>query len=383
MRIVDVCAFYSPHGGGVRTYVEQKLRAGPALGHEIVILAPGEDHRVEQRGPNARIVYLPGPRFPLDRRYRFFADDGSVEAALTALAPDMVEASSPWRSAELVANWQGGAPRALVMHADPLASYAYRWFGMVARQQTIDRSFGWFWRHLRKLDRGFDRIVAANHGFARRLEAGGMRNLLVNPMGVTPGLFSPARRDPELRRTLLARCGLGDEGTLVLGVGRHAPEKRWPMVIDACVAAGTRRPIGLVLVGDGRERHRLATHIGGNPHVQLIAPLREREQFARLLASGDALIHGCESETFCMVAAEARASGLPVVAPAGGGAADLARGWGELYVPGSAADAARALGRLLDRPAGPALDEAPRTMDDHFATLFADYQALAEARRAA
>jgi alpha-1,6-mannosyltransferase len=26
MRIVDVCAFYSPQGGGVRTYIEQKLR---------------------------------------------------------------------------------------------------------------------------------------------------------------------------------------------------------------------------------------------------------------------------------------------------------------------------------------------------------------------
>ena len=30
MRIVDVSAFYSPSGGGVRTYVEAKLRAAPA-----------------------------------------------------------------------------------------------------------------------------------------------------------------------------------------------------------------------------------------------------------------------------------------------------------------------------------------------------------------
>ena len=41
MRIVDVCAFYTPKGGGVRTYVEQKLRIGPELGHDITILAPG------------------------------------------------------------------------------------------------------------------------------------------------------------------------------------------------------------------------------------------------------------------------------------------------------------------------------------------------------
>jgi alpha-1,6-mannosyltransferase len=40
LRIVDVCAFYTPHGGGVKTYVEQKMRIGPELGHEIIILAP-------------------------------------------------------------------------------------------------------------------------------------------------------------------------------------------------------------------------------------------------------------------------------------------------------------------------------------------------------
>jgi len=27
MKIVDVCAFYAPKGGGVRTYVDQKLIA--------------------------------------------------------------------------------------------------------------------------------------------------------------------------------------------------------------------------------------------------------------------------------------------------------------------------------------------------------------------
>ena len=40
MRIVDVCAFYSPHGGGVKTYVQHKMLAGPRLGHEIIILVP-------------------------------------------------------------------------------------------------------------------------------------------------------------------------------------------------------------------------------------------------------------------------------------------------------------------------------------------------------
>jgi len=61
MRIADVCAFYSPRGGGVRTYVEQKLATGPQLGHDITILVPGDRHEIIARGPNARIEILPSP----------------------------------------------------------------------------------------------------------------------------------------------------------------------------------------------------------------------------------------------------------------------------------------------------------------------------------
>ncbi|MFM5886315.1 MAG: glycosyltransferase family 1 protein, partial [Novosphingobium sp.] len=78
MRIVDVCAFYSPQGGGVKTYIEQKLQLGPQLGHEIVILAPGDKAGVVERGPGARIVTLPSPRFPLDRKYWYFDDEAAL-----------------------------------------------------------------------------------------------------------------------------------------------------------------------------------------------------------------------------------------------------------------------------------------------------------------
>ncbi|NWP89654.1 glycosyltransferase family 1 protein, partial [Escherichia coli] len=77
----------------------------------------------------------------LDRRYRYFDDEKALHRALDRWRPDFVEASSPWGSASMVARWDGAAPRALVMHADPLSAYAYRWFGQVASIETIDRGF--------------------------------------------------------------------------------------------------------------------------------------------------------------------------------------------------------------------------------------------------
>ena len=105
----------------------------------------------------------------------------------------------------MVADWQGDARRVLVMHADPLSAYAYRWFGRLAERETIDRSFGWFWRHLRRLDQGYDAVVSASPSLSTRLREGGLTHVVTNPMGVDPGIFSPQLRDEGLRARLLER----------------------------------------------------------------------------------------------------------------------------------------------------------------------------------
>lgn len=387
MKILDVCAFLSPHGGGVKTYIEQKLAIGPRLGHEIVIVAPGDHDAVIERGPGAKVIQIASPRFPLDRKYWYFDDEPRLHAAISAEAPDFVEASSPWRSASMVGRWPGRAPRAVVMHADPLSAYAYRWFGALLSRETIDRRFEMFWEHLRELGQAFDLVVCASGELQSRLEEGGVANTSLHPMGVEPGLFSPGRSDPDVRRQLLEVCDLPQDANLLIGVGRLSPEKRWPMVIDAVAAASRSLPIGLVLLGGGRQKRRILAEIGGNPHIRLLTPERNRIKFATLLASADALIHGCEAETFCMAAAEARACGVPVIVPDRGGAADHARGGaGITYQAGNAQSAAEAIVTFFAGAGAATAREAVRTeatvtMEDHFARLFGEYQGIVQAAR--
>jgi alpha-1,6-mannosyltransferase len=391
MKIVDVCAFYTPHGGGVKTYIDRKLRIGAAMGQDIAIIVPGEENRVETRAEGGRVIHITSPQLIVDRRYRYFDDPAAVHAILDAERPDIVEASSPWRTANIVANWKGTAPRALIMHADPLAAYAYRWFGKISSRETIDRGFDMFWQHLRRLGNQFDRVVSANENLSGRLREGKVSGVVTLPMGVDPGIFSPDRRNLALRSQLLAECALDPQATLLLGVGRLSAEKRWPMIIDACRAAGHERPVGLVLVGDGRDRAKIARHIGGNPHVHLLAPLSDRGILADVMASADALIHGCEAETFGLVAAEAVASGLPLIVPDEGGASDLVTpATGEAYLSGDTEEAAKAIERLLARDqivlrrAARKAAAKAATIDDHFASLFAEYASLSGGvRRAA
>lgn len=383
MRVVDVCAFYTPFGGGVKTYVEQKLKAAEAHRQQVIIVVPGKTSGIEHISRAGSVVTIASPRFPLDRRYRYFANEAALHEVLDRLSPDIVEASSPWSSPMMVARWRGRALRSLVMHADPLSAYAYRWFGNVARRETIDRGFDWFWRHLLKLDEQFDIVVSASVSLSNRLEAGGLQKVWTIPMGVEPHRFSPNLRDETLRIRLLARCGLGPYATLLIGAGRLASEKRWPMVIDAVTAAGSRQPVGLFLLGNGRDRGRTIRAAANNPHVCLGTPITDRAAFARVLASADALVHGCEAETFCMIAAEAKASGLPLIVPDEGGAGDqFVEGQGRRYRARDRAALANAITDFLghapshERANAVAASAIIPNMNYHFSTLFGAYATI-------
>ena len=383
MKLVDVCAFYSPHGGGIKTYVEQKLRMASQFDHDMTVVAPGDKYSETALSPQARIITLPSPRFPLDRKYWYFDDETALHATLDALSPDLVEVSSPWRSPSMVARWRSNVPRTLIMHAEPLSAYAYRWLDPVLPRPAIDRTFRRYWNHLRHLSTQFDAVICASDELQQRLTDGGVRGTYTIPMGVDGDIFSPRRRDPDLRRVMLNHCGLDEHARLLIGVGRLTAEKRWSLVIDAVTAASNMRPIGLVLFGEGKERQRLERQIGGNPHIRLMGIERDRPRFAAALASADALIHGCEAETFCMAAAEAHASGLPMIVPDRGGAADHARrGSGIAYRAGDAQSASQAILQLLTQMPTVSFSQSG-TMQDHFTHLFALYTTLTRQQRIA
>jgi alpha-1,6-mannosyltransferase len=87
-----------------------------------------------------------------------------------------------------------------------------------------------------------------------------------------------------------------------------------------------------------------------------------------------------------MVAAEARASGIPLIVPDRGATVDqLVRGAGTAYRAGSQISLERAISRFID--SGPEFQRAAaaraaqvRSMDEHFAELFGLYSALAPER---
>ena len=140
---------------------------------------------------------------------------------------------------------------------------------------------------------------------------------------------------------------------ILVGVGRFAIEKRWDVVIDAFLRMRERAPqrdMILVLIGDGPERARMTERAAGSRDIVMPGFVKGREALARMLASADALMHGCPFETFGLSIAEAMSCGLPTVVPDEGGAAEMhVPEAGERYRALDADACAEATERLLAR----------------------------------
>jgi len=388
MKIVDVSEFYSPTGGGVRNYVDHKFRAAARLGHELVVIAPGTEDRSEPRA-GGRLIWVKAPQLPFDPNYRMFWGAERVLRAIDAERPDVLEGSSPWRGGYIASRWRGRALKMLFMHQDPIAVYPQTLMKNLLPVAAIDRLFGWYWAYLRRLGGRFDGCVVAGPWLKERFARHGLRNIAVVPFGVETRWFGPGLRDAELRRAMLAQCGLGPDAALLVQVGRHHPEKRVGTAVDAVTLAQASRPVGLYVIGDGFIHGSVVAKAGRASHVHVAGWVGDRAMLARMIASADALLHCSSAETFGFVVAEALCCGTPVIVPDTGGAADLAGpGYAVTYKPGDAHAAAAAILALLGRDRGTlsaaALAAAARIGDieGHFDKLFAVYAEALKAKRA-
>jgi D-inositol-3-phosphate glycosyltransferase len=147
--------------------------------------------------------------------------------------------------------------------------------------------------------------------------------LCTSPPGIDHDIFSPGDR-AEARSWL----GLGD-GPIVLFAGRIQSLKGIDIAIRALplIAHDGDQPPQLVIVGgpsgpDGEQEvmqlDRLADMLGIADRVHRIAP-QPHDQLALFYRAANALVMPSRSESFGLVAAEAQACGLPVVAAAVGG----------------------------------------------------------------
>ncbi len=189
----------------------------------------------------------------------------------------------------------------------PLSSSFHTNFDDYTKHYGVSFIFKAVQGYLRRFHNRTRRTMVPSHDLINTLDRLGYRNLTLFSRGVDTALFSPARRDPQLRRS----WGVGDAGLVLLLVGRVAPEKNIPLLVAAFDRIRVQRPDAkLVIVGEGPVR----------PEIQARFPqaiwtgAKTGIDLARHYASADLFAFPSMSETFGNVVLEAMASGVAPLA---------------------------------------------------------------------
>jgi phosphatidyl-myo-inositol dimannoside synthase len=148
------------------------------------------------------------------------------------------------------------------------------------------------------------------------------------PPAIDPEVFRP---DPEARKELRTRYGLGD-APVVTCLSRLVARKGQDQLIRALGPLRERVPgTRLLIVGDGPDRDRLRRLAAGDPAVVFTGAVPAAELAAHQ-AVGDAFALPCRTrgggldvEGLGIVLLEAQACGVPVVAGDSGGAPETVR----------------------------------------------------------
>jgi len=388
MKIIDVAEFYTDQGGGVKTYINQKLAAAERLGHEMIVIAPGRKSGEEERH-GGRVIWVRGPRLPFDPRYVILWRQKEVHKILDRENPDIVEGSSAWTGGLFAGSWKGDAVKTFIFHQDPVAVYPQTFLGQVLDLDRVDKMFGFYWSYLRRLSNKFDATIVSGGWLQDRVSRFNLNNPVAVPFGINKRFFSPERRNLELRKKLLNEIGLDEDATLFLTVSRYHPEKRLSTIIDGFKIASKKKPMGLIVFGGGPIKKWIEYKAKGIKHLKLMGFTSNRAELADIMASADYFVHGSAAETFGLVVAEAICSGLPVVVPARGGAVDLANPKiAEIYQTGDKKALSDALIRIISRnrdelakACKETAENSISTVDQHFDNLFALYQKMVDEKK--
>jgi glycosyltransferase involved in cell wall biosynthesis len=313
LRIAVVTETYPPEINGVAMTIARLVQGLHAREHQVQLIRPRQ-HAVEQpmSRPNFEEILSRGMAIP---RYDALRLGLPAKQTLTRLwsrkRPDLVhivtEGPLGWSALEAASKLRL-----------PVTSGFHTNFHSYSRHYGI----GWLKKpilgYLRKFHNRTHTTVVPTAQLRRELESQGYCNLQVVARGVDTKLFSPARRSPELR----AQWGASGDAPVALYVGRLAPEKNLPLVLESFAAIRQRVPRArLVLVGDGPERGALERR---HPE-HVFAGTRRGDDLGAHYASADLFLFSSLTETFGNVTLEAMASGLAVVAFDYGAAAEHIR----------------------------------------------------------
>ncbi|WTW94188.1 glycosyltransferase family 4 protein [Streptomycetaceae bacterium NBC_01309] len=189
--------------------------------------------------------------------------------------------------------------------------------------------------------RAADVVLGASGDLVDRARKLGASDARLGPVGAPP--LPPPRRERAAVRAELTSA----DRPIVLAVGRLAPQKAYPVLLDAAQDWKGLDPVPLLVVaGEGPLRDELQARIDAD--YLPVRLLGHRPDVADLFAAADIAVLASEWEARSLVAQEALRAGVPLVATAVGGTPELVGDAAVLVPYGDPVALGAAVADLLD-----------------------------------
>ena len=300
MRVAQVTSYFQPHIGGVETHVRELSARLRRRGVEVTVICANTDGappREEIDG--VQVIRVP----PRGLFWKTPTMPGATEAVLAG-GFDLVHSHLPpplasWRAAR--ASRRAKIPHVMTFHCDPEIPTPLGALVVDAWRLTLGHST------LRRTDH----LISTTASYASTSRLIWNYTPTVIPPAVDPEVFRPGAAAPRVSQKLP-----GAPGFRILFVGRLVEHKGIEQLIEA--AALLPAPAHLIIAGQGDRRADLERRARASRASSRISFLGRVDQgdLPDLYRACDvfALPSVSRLEAFGIVALEAMASGLPVVA---------------------------------------------------------------------
>ncbi|WP_106640022.1 glycosyltransferase family 4 protein [Allosphingosinicella vermicomposti] len=307
--------------------------------------------------PKGDLVSVPSLAIPGRAEYRApLMIPPSVKRDIKAFQPNIFHIASPEILGHRAVTLAHKMDLPVIASVHTRFETYFRYYGAAFLEPIVEAG-------LRRLYRRCDAIFAPSESMAQCLREQRMNyNVGIWTRGIDTGIFDPARRSLEWRRSL----GIEDDMPVIGFVGRLVMEKGLDVFSDTIDRLEKRQVRHKVLVvGEGPAREWFEKRLPNG----IFAGFQAGNDLGRAVASMDMLFNPSVTETFGNVTLEAMAVGLPVVAAAATGSESLVTDnvTGRLIRPGAIDAFADALAHYCqDEAARKAAGAAGRQITAHY-----------------
>ncbi len=309
LRIGFFSDTYVPQINGIAVSLQLLVRGLRAAGHQVTVFAPRFPGYCDS---DAEVYRIPAVRY-MQMPPVYIALPGTPHAtlALRRCQFDVLHVHSPL-SIGMLAYLTAQAKHVPLIYTYHTSITDYTHYLKVGGQtRPVRWAARWFSTTTTNLG---DQVVAPSAKFKRLLQAQNVRRPIHTiPNGIDLSNFNK----PKLPGAYRHRLGLSPDMSLLVYVGRLAPEKRLDFLLEAFARVAIQCPdVHLVLAGDGSSRTELETRAAASGCAQRIHFLGmvNRADLPDLLHDADLFLSASTSETQCLAMVEAIAASLPVVA---------------------------------------------------------------------